>query len=89
LYSLLRNKTVYEERPRQGGTPGRRMAEEALSAQPGAGSTSREKYNFSLDHIIGGAFGLTCAPYAAPPGLPEAGRITIISPSIWSPEFCG
>jgi hypothetical protein len=28
----LKNKTVYEERPWQGGTPGRRMAEEALSA---------------------------------------------------------
>jgi transposase len=32
LYSLLRNKTVYEERPWQGGNSGRRMAEEALSA---------------------------------------------------------
>jgi hypothetical protein len=32
LYSLLKNKTVYEERPWQGGTPGGRMALEALSA---------------------------------------------------------
>jgi hypothetical protein len=31
IYSLLRNETVYEARPWQGGTPGRRMAEEALS----------------------------------------------------------
>jgi hypothetical protein len=28
----VENETVYEERPWQGGTPGRRMAEEALSA---------------------------------------------------------
>jgi transposase len=32
LYSLLRHKTVYEERPWQGGTPGGRIAEEALTA---------------------------------------------------------
>jgi hypothetical protein len=32
LYSQLKNKTVYEERPWQGGNSGGRMAEEALSA---------------------------------------------------------